>query len=527
MRGASQRILLLLREDGLEAWARRGSVLVLMDSFQVHDPDALERFGRFADANRGVPALAMADLAEEDFQCATVPHVRGRERAAMVTRNLQRLYRATPYRRCDVLGREAEGRRDDVVLYSAIIRPELADPWLKAAARHLLPLCGLYSPAHLAGSVAGRLAPDAVHVLLVCKQKSGLRQILLHNGQLRFSRLAVARDPDPLVQARVLATEIERVRSYLLNDRMLARESLLEVLILADSPVLGALDELPGSESLRYTLIEPESAYAAAGLGPIEGVACADVLFLDALGQAAPGGYPLAPCDLRNWNLLRARRAMFAAGAMIGLAGTLAASGEVIERDLLQKEAVPLVALVSSLDAQMQAVRAAIPETRVPPEVMRSVVEIQQRVERNAPSVEGMLVALARALDRFPMVELKRLEWRAWVPESGGNDVDLVFSGPPPDGSGAPAWFGLEAPVESVLRIEARVSGQDADLRRSVSTVRAFADLLATGSGVSVLRLEEPLELASARSLRIEHTAHPAERGRFAIVIRHVPEVVQ
>ena len=78
-----------------------------------------------------------------------MPHLRGGDREAVLGRKMAQLYRASTFRHAIVQDREAEGRRDDRVLYHAITNPDLLKPWLVAIEQAEVPLEGIYSSAVL------------------------------------------------------------------------------------------------------------------------------------------------------------------------------------------------------------------------------------------------------------------------------------------------------------------------------------------------------------------------------------------
>ena len=70
------------------------------------------------------PIHLLVDLVEEDFQRETAPHVHGPARRSVLATRSARLFPGTPYVSARREGRMPEGRRDDRVLLSAIVRPE-------------------------------------------------------------------------------------------------------------------------------------------------------------------------------------------------------------------------------------------------------------------------------------------------------------------------------------------------------------------------------------------------------------------
>jgi hypothetical protein len=105
-------------------------------------------------------------------------------------------YRETPFRHHEVQGRESDGRRDDIVLLSALTNPSSVQPWVEALEQLQMPLAGLYSTTLLSEDLVHKLKLHNEHLLLVTQQSAGWRQSYFQNGMLKFSRLTPAIDRD-------------------------------------------------------------------------------------------------------------------------------------------------------------------------------------------------------------------------------------------------------------------------------------------------------------------------------------------
>lgn len=527
------KILLHVTDECLSAYRWRKGALERLGVFRSASDEDLKRFGELADAHRGVPTQVMVDVVEEDFQRATTPHVLGSARKSMAERNLQRLYRNTPYRRCARQGRQSDGRRDDVVLYSAITRPELPDLWLRAATRHQLPLAGLHSPAHLSEWLVERLGIDAGHVLLVTHQSAGIRQTFLENGQLRFSRLVTARDDDSQRLGQIIEEELGRTHTYLLNNRLLARDSVLDAVVLADAATLAGVTGLADSPTVRYTLIDAEAANAAGRFALCPGMSAGDVAFVNGLAHARCGSaYPLAAPERRYRNLLLTRWGMYAASLVLGLVAAVLTGGNLFDAAVMRDEGKPLSLLASALQSRYEEVIAGTPATAVPAEVMRSVVEMRASVERDGPAMDYLLYVLSRALEREPNIELTRLEWAAMdVPP----DVDAGAQNDEDGGEGQPfaeaerksigiATLGLDRRVGARLRVDGRVLDSARGYRSMIGDLQRFTTELTRHAEIRVKEVQAPLDLAPEARLSVGGANEGSERGAFSITVLHAPE---
>lgn len=526
------KLLLHITDECLTAYRWHKGVLEPLGVFRPDSEQDLQRFGALADAHRGVLTQVMVDVVEEDFQRSTTPHVLGSARKSMAERNLQRLYRNTPYRRCTYQGRQSDGRRDDNVVYSAITRPELPDLWLKTATRHQLPLTGLHSPAHLSEWLVGRLGIDAEQLLLVTHQSAGIRQTFLENGQLRFSRLVTARDDDVQRLGEIIAEELGRTHTYLLNNRLLARDAVLEAVVLADAATLAGVTGLADTPTVRYTLIDAEAANAAGQFAVCPDMNAGDIAFVNGLAQAPRGSaYPLAVPERRYHKLFMTRWGMYAASVLIGLVAVGLTAANLFEAEVMRAEGEPLNLLSSSLQSRYEELIAGAPATVVPAEVMRSVVELHASVERDGPAMDYLLYALSQSLERTPSIELTHL---AWVTQelSGGTDVDVELGDEANDGQGFAepdenvintGTLGLERQVGARLTIEGRVLESERGYRLMIGDLQRFAAELARHAELRVQTVQAPLDLTPEARLSMGSAAEGTEGGAFSITVIHTP----
>ena len=157
---------LYLTNDKLVALIWKGGTIVERDVFgsaELGTPS----FIAYVAKHRHTATYVVTDLIEEDFRLDTVPHLRGKDRDTVLGRKLSQLYRASPFRHGIIQGREAEGRRDDKVLYHAVTNAELLKPLLAILERAEVPLAGIYSSAVLSGKLLDALNAFFQHTLLV------------------------------------------------------------------------------------------------------------------------------------------------------------------------------------------------------------------------------------------------------------------------------------------------------------------------------------------------------------------------
>ena len=203
------------------------------------DEQGLTDFSQYLQQYPSESVAVLVDVVEEDFREDTIPHVFGSDRKSVLSTKLNRIFRDTTYSHTLFQGRESEGgRRDDRVLFTALIRPDLLAPWMGQLSKYKVPVAGIYSLPLLSGQLCKQLKIENRYVLLVSLQSSGgLRQTYFQDGLLRVSRLAVLPDSSSEKYTAVLLNEIERFRRYLNSLRLLPTDEALDVHILGTDRV--------------------------------------------------------------------------------------------------------------------------------------------------------------------------------------------------------------------------------------------------------------------------------------------------
>jgi len=198
-----------------------GKVLHAEQPFDIM-ADGQNIFAGYLEKSPDIISTVLVDIIEEEYRNETIPHVIGSDSKAVQERKLAQVFRQTPYRACQIQGREKKGRKDDRVLLAALTNIETLGPWLQAIDKFKVPLAGIYSLPMLAPRFLGQMKIKSPYALLVTEQKNRtLRQTYLHDGKLNISRLvAFTRDSESNYPS-FLKTEIEKNQRYLNSLRLL------------------------------------------------------------------------------------------------------------------------------------------------------------------------------------------------------------------------------------------------------------------------------------------------------------------
>lgn len=490
--------IFFLTADHLCAYQWRHGRLLAGERFAA-DAGGLAAFSAYLKRFPGIPAYLVADMVEEDFHRQLLPHVGGSARRGMVARRLRQMYRDTPFRHALVQGRESGGRRDDMMLFSALTNPDLVLPWLERIEAGQVPLAAVYSATFLAGQLVRRLALAREHLLLITRQAGGLRQTYFQGRHLKFSRLS----PDAgMDYAQMVAAETEKMEQFLASTRLVARGHRLHVAVLADSASLPELESTCiDTATLAYQFI------------PLDAPGRSDPLLMAVVGRGAPAShYPPGPA-LRFYRLWQARIGLLLASAAVTITAICWTGINLwqMQQDEVQQRA--LQAEVPELEQRYRTLSARLPAVAAPSERMRAAVQFEEALRRNGPVPRQMVEAISAALERSPAVRLNGLTWRV-TPAQGAAAGDTTRPV-------QPAQLGFPRMPPQTVEIEGEIEAASTDYRAMLSALQGFARDLKQQPGTIVHVVQAPVDVRSNVKISGKVGAETAD-VRPAFVLRMV-----
>lgn len=490
------------------------------------DRAGMEAFGAWLRERGDRPAYVVADLVEEDFQRQMLPHVGPRARRGMVQRRMALLHRDTPFRQALVQGRDPQGRRDDIYLFSALTNPAVLQPWMKIIEQARVPLAAVYSATFLNLLLVRRLAMVQPHLLLITRQSGGVRQTYFQDRHVKFSRLT-AMTPHESFSATV-AEETDRMHQFLTSTRMAGRGEMLRVVVLAPAELLPKLEAAcEDGPEIAFHFIDMATAAARMKLDTVP--ALADELLLTLVGRNAPPSHYGTGGPGRLYRLWQARMGLYA-GTAAALAGSaaMAIANTWIGIDA-GRTAAGLVAATPQYEARYRAVMSTVPPTPTRTANMRAAVSLEQLVRVQGPRPGPLVTMLSGALERAPAIRLGTLEWRVRKDALAAMPAPaqpVMMGAQQPD---APAPLASTAlgvpnrPVE-VLRIDGEIEVPGNAARAAIDAMNAFALDLARNPRMAVEILTPPVDVRPNVRLagKAERDA-PVERPRFALRLTWAP----
>ena len=225
--------LLLLESDGARLYARQLRAPERIRELARFTPDAAgqQALSAWLEKAKGEPVVVLVNLPEEAYIRETIPRLRGGERSALIKRRLRQHFADNPFVMASSLGEIAGRRQEERLLLSALPGQPLQG-WL--AALRQTPIAGIHGVAQGMAEVLRHAACLPPACLLLSPHTRALRQTLLQDGRVVFSRLSPA--PGNEEKSLWIAEETARLYAYLAHRQYVEAGVALPVFLLAEAP---------------------------------------------------------------------------------------------------------------------------------------------------------------------------------------------------------------------------------------------------------------------------------------------------
>ena len=510
-----------------------GGRLVARREFAVSG-EGMEDFERHLRGMTDVPAHIITDLAEEDFRLDTVPHVGARDREQIIARKVGQIFRGTPYKYAMQLGREADGRRDDRVLYTAITNSEVLRPWLEAIDRLHVPLAGIHSAAVFSGNLLAALDLVFPHALLVTfTPGEAVRQTYFRDREIRFSRLTPIDLEEGQPLGAMLAEETTRTWQYLDSLRHFGPQDRLEVCVLVHPKDRPAIEPaLRDFAQIQYRLLDIEQVAAKLGLKPPPlGSSAEEVLVHLFLRRPVPNHF--ASPELRVDATRRSARILLNRASIAVLVGGVAWGGyvasQMVEADRMDGRSAQQL---QSINREYDEIVRSLPSRGVGGAAMRDSVAFYNGNIRGYPTLTDFLFPISEVMVSHPRVRLMQVAWQtandpnatpALPPSTIRTTPPVRTMRRPGEGTPAPAAESPDLPFASgrfqVALLEGTVRVDGVDFRSALNEVDQLAADITKVPGYNATVAESPLDMRPGTSVqgRLGESEPATSEARFTV----------
>ncbi len=232
----------------------------------------IERFRDYIMIDAGKPTKIIANVLEEEIYFDNVPHLSGKDRKALLERKLDQHFRDSELRRYIVIGRDAEGRRDDKVMFASLGGCDEIHTLIDLLYSTETPIAGIYSAPHLCGNYLGPMVKRPA-VLVMSEIDNGkpeqvaVRQSFFKDGKLRLTRVGQINVDNDETVIHDVEQELESSRHYLLREREINPDDQLEVIFVTSTEYLMNLAGDDNSMAEHFEFNHVSTGQLAALLG--------------------------------------------------------------------------------------------------------------------------------------------------------------------------------------------------------------------------------------------------------------------
>ena len=511
------RHLLYFTSEARQLYRASGARLTHEADFGT-DEAGIEAFSRHVARLRGGHLSVVADLSGEDFHEDVIPALRGSDRAAILERRLAQRYRDTRVAAAFSLGFIEGERRNERLLLASFANGEQFGPWLDAVARAGVTLAGVYSAPLLAPVLARRLGAPRAHALMVTLDSAGLRQSFIAEGRLRFARLERVPDTPSASLAALVRSETARLVQYLSTLRALPREGdPVSVFAVAPPGQQAAFEQALLSDArLTFHVTSFEEAARRVGLRAPSVEAGGEQLYLHLAARHAPREQFARGDDRQAFFLWRLQRGVLAAGALAFAACAVIAGARWVDVTSARALATAQSRDAATATAEYRRITSTFPVTQTTTDNLRATVDEFRTLAGRSSWPTPDLAHVSSVLERFPQLELDRIEWRV------ERESTLGATKPAAPAPGAPAAKAeAAADFARVVEVAGRVNAmRRSDYRGITGQVQEFANALRGDGAYRVLRTQLPFDVTSDSTLSGDiGEAESAEAPRFTVVI--------
>jgi len=515
-----QRRLFYLDAHRLTAYHWHAGKLTTEDSF-TSNSSGIDAFAAYLALHKQDLFYLLADVVEEGFQPDVIPHVQGRDRTALLKRKNDQYFHGAALNLAIPLGRETTGRRDDRMLFLALTKPQLFEPWLAALRDAEAQLVGVYSLPLIGNAFAkAHVSKNRDHpaqFLLVSVTRAGLRQTYLDNGQLRFSRLTPLSGDSLDEITTACSIESARIYQYLIGYRLFERGSKLTTLVLTHPAQTTIFQErCRDTGDVHFEFLDLIAESGRYGLKTMPNDSHSETFFLHLMARNTPREQFAESAERRLYRLWQTRLALNTASVVIFLSCLIFSAKQLIQFYNLQEDTQQVQQQAEATGRQYAVALKALPQMPFTSNSLRALIERYDTLVKQTPALEPMYQRISAALQQAQRVELDRIDWKVGANPDEGK--------PTGDGPAKPVAAGKVVQSQDLFVVADVYAQLPVSLKNDERTLKSIIDAfnvsLSKDGKVQVRVLKLPFDVESTKTLRsTDDDAAVVEVPRFSVRI--------
>jgi len=467
-----------------------------------------EYFGRYLSEVHNDPVYVLLDTAAEEYRLDTIPHVFGSDRKALIERKQDRAYRGTPYLYTEVQGREESGRRDDIIMLSAITNPDVIQPWLKILEEHKVPVAGVVSLPLLLQEF-DNIIPDMPENTLVfsLQSVSGMRQSFFRNKLLKFSRLVKVPRYGTEPYAPILTEELEKVIRYINGANIVDVDKPLDIYFFGSQELLAELGKTHiNSSMIRYHMFDIGALADNYGYEEQIKTPFSDRYFIYQLLKHKSKNFYALSKETRYFQMLKINKSLRFASILLILSGVIWGGVNVLEGFTYRQQYRSDAKKADFYNARYEVAKERIAGLPVEPADLKIVVDTSNMLRTYKADPIDMFKLISKGLDGFPEVQISQIEWAADTnPNHKIGSVTNVID----EGDQSISSLGNNSETETayiyyqIALFDAYLEDFDGDYRKALDTIDRFsASMRQLDSVHDVSVVTFPLDIGSDVSMQ-------------------------
>jgi hypothetical protein len=485
------------------------------------DTEGLDKFRQYLETSENTPTKFLVDVIEEDFRIESIPHVYGKDRKAILTRQMDRYYRSSnQYVYAEVIGRKKTGRKDDDVLIGGITNPYLIQPWVGIIQESGATLSGIWTLPILSKQLLPVVGVKQGPVLLVSQQvNSNLRQTFFRDGKMLSSRQSVINQDAADISniGNFAQPEVERTTEFLRNQRLIGVDEVIQVHVLGSNEQLASLEAAFVSNPLSEIHIHKISdIHEKLGLKDLSGKFSDELFAWLCKSQLGLNSHYGEPKEYKQYYYTLGSAALYAMSVVMALSALLVTESN-IESTIEHEKAVELLSTQAREYKQVYKKKFEAYETVFThARSMNAAVDLADRIYRNSRiSPLDFMVEVSDVLSRSGLssIHIDKIEWATeqYKDNQGIKEVALGL----PDVTS-------EDPIQHVGILKGRINISDENYRGSVAQVNKIVLALLQHKRIEeVEAIDMPVEVRPERSFGDELEVDSGEsKGAFSLKIK-------
>ena len=381
-------------------------------SHQVYKNQATGRaaFHQTISEHKDTNIHVIVDIVEEEYQLTLFPHVNGARRE-MLTRKLTQFSRNSVYKTAWFMHQEKTSRRENAYVLFALMNTDCLKGWMDVLQSEQALLVGATTLPMVSQGMVQSMKSVPPQLLVCERLSSGLRQSYLQDGHLRISRLTPMDSVLPAQLIDFYRAEIEKMRLYLLSQKIINDETALQIRLSAFQGVGDAVATGLEQRGMECHIANRQNEMRKHHLKQADVTRHPELLHMQWQANVSKS-VNLAPVEMTKiYRHKRFVNRLNISAAILITMGLLASAyllNEAYKKNMLmQSRFEQTAALLNKQALEMKAHS----KTATLSSEMRNIVEIAQTINHLPSSPLPLMQVVSAALAAEPSIVLNRMRW--------------------------------------------------------------------------------------------------------------------